>query len=106
MLCHILKEHNYVIKYVSNNIIIISVHRCARMCVHAVFICASTCKCVSIYGGQREPPWVLFFGNNSSRFCIFLDIIALWSGACQVGSLDWLVNTSYPPASTSPVLGV
>lgn len=68
-------------------------HRCAHLCVHVVFICASTCKCLSIYGGQRKPPWVLFFGNNSSCFWNFLDIVAHWSGACQVGSLDWLVNT-------------
>lgn len=66
-------------------LVCIGVHTC-------VFICASTCKCVSIYGGQREPPWVLFFGNNSSHFWIILDIVTHWFGACQVGSLDWLAN--------------
>lgn len=44
VLCYILKEHNYVIKHVVENIIIISVYRCVHMCVHIVFMCASTSK--------------------------------------------------------------
>lgn len=44
VLCYILKEHNYVIKQVVENIIIISVYRCVHMCVHIVFMYASTCK--------------------------------------------------------------
>lgn len=76
---------------VIDNIIIISVHRCAHMCVHIVFICASTCKCVSIYGGQRELPWVLFFGNNSSHFWFFFrhSYSLVWSLPSR---LSWLVS--------------
>lgn len=53
ILCHSLKEHNYIImKHVIGNIII-SVYRY----VHVVFLCVNACTCVvGVYGDQRESP--------------------------------------------------